>query len=432
MRFLLSGLAGILALSAFGQTTAPMRLTLAEAGAMALKNHPQVLGAQNEIFARNQQVIEAKSAYYPAVNGDLTGSAANYGGRIGAGFLTDSRLFDRFGDGIVINQLISDFGRTANLVAQSRLQASASEQDYQAARYSVLLHVSQAYFNALRAQALVNLAQKTVEARQTQANQVGELARNNLRSQLDVSFADVTVSQAKLLLIRSQNAVQAAFADLTRSLGAQQAATYELAEEATPPSPGANVEDLVRQAMGNRPELTSIRLSREAAYKFEEAERDLKRPNATFAGVAGYMPYIDQITPPHLIPKEYAGAAINLQIPIFNGHLYTSRREEAHYHALEADQHVRDLEDSIARDVRTAWSDAQTAYQAKTVTAEYLREASLALELATSRFQLQLSDIVALTQSQLNQTEAQIEDLNAKYDYQSLYAALEYAIGALR
>ena len=88
---------------------------------------------------------------------------------IGAVFLTDSRLFDRFGDGITPPQLISDFGRTPNLVASSRLAASAAQQTYQATRYDVLLGVNQAYFETLRSQAMVKAAQETVAARQLSA-----------------------------------------------------------------------------------------------------------------------------------------------------------------------------------------------------------------------------------------------------------------------
>ena len=426
-------MAVVWAVPAFGQAgTAPAELKLADAEALALKNHPQVLAAQNETAAQSQRIVEARSAYYPSVDGEVTGSGGNVGARVGAGFISDSRLFNRFGDGVEINQLISDFGRTSNLVSQSRLQAGAAQQNYQATRYDVLLRVNQAYYNALRAQALVKLAEKTVSARQTQADQISSLAQNKLRSQLEVSFADVTVSQAKLLLIRYQNAVQAAFAELTRALGAQQASTYKLVDEPLPPSPSPDVEALVVQALQNRPEAASLRLTREAAYKFLEAERDLKRPTASFVGVAGYMPYIDQITLPRVIPNEYAGAAVNVQIPIFNGHLFTARQEEARYRAIEADQRVRDLEESIARDVRTAWSNSQTAYQGLAVTAEFLREATSAEDLAQARFNLQLSNIVELTQAQLNQTDAQIQSLNAGYDYQSLYSALQYAIGALR
>src|SRR5580658_6544358 len=432
MRLSLFVLAATGAVPLFGQSGAPVQLKLSDAEALALKNHPQVLAAQNETSAQNQRIVETRSAYYPAVDGEMTASGANIGARLGAGFLTDSSLFDRVGDGVLINQLLSDFGRTSSLVAQSKLQANAAEQTYQATRYDVLLRVNQAYFGVLRSQAVVKVAQETVAARQLLADQVGQLAQNKLRSQLDVSFADVTVSKAKLLLLRSQNLVQAAFAELTRAMGAQQAATYQLAEEPMPPSPEPNVETLVQQAMQNRPELAGIRLNRDAAREFEDAERDLKRPTASFVGVGGYMPYIDQINRPRVTPNEYAGAAVNLEIPIFNGHLFTARREEAHYHAVESDQRVRDLEQSVARDVRTAWANAQTGYQGLAVTAEFLREATMALDLAQGRFQLQLASIVELTDAELNQTEAEIENLNARYDYQSAYAALQYAIGSLR
>ena len=80
------------------------------------------------------------------------------GGRIGAGALTDSRLFNRFGQGFVVSQLITDSGRTPNLVANSRLRAQASAQDYQGSRYDVLLAVDRSYFDYLHAQALVKVA----------------------------------------------------------------------------------------------------------------------------------------------------------------------------------------------------------------------------------------------------------------------------------
>jgi outer membrane protein len=431
MRFICCILAGASTI-AFGQVGAPVQLKLSDAEALALKNHPQVLAAQNQASAQNQKIVEARSAYYPTVDGEITGTGANVAGRIGAGYLTTSSLFDRFGDGVEINQLISDFGRTSSLVSQSKLLANASEQNYQATRYDVLLRVNMAYYGALRSQALVKIAQKTVAARQQVDEQITQLAQNRLRSQLDVSFADLNVSKARLLLIRSQNIVQAAFAELTRALGAQQTASYQLSDEPMPPSPVADVEALVRQALQSRPELAGIRLSRDAAYQFEAAERDLKHPTASFIGVAGYMPYIDQINRPKIIPNEYAGAAVNLEIPIFNGHLFTARREEAHYHALESDQRVRDLEESVSRDVRSAWANAQTAYQNLAVTAEFLQEATMALDLAHGRFDLALASIVELTDSELNQTEAEIEDLNAHYDYQSANAALQYAIGLLK
>jgi outer membrane protein len=66
------------------------------------------------------------------------------------------------------------------------------------------------------------------------------------------------------------------------------------------------------------------------------------------------------------------------------------------------------------------------------VTAQFLRQAALALDLAQGRYNLGLASIVELTQAQLNLTQAEIENLNAKYDYQNQNATLQYTMGALR
>jgi outer membrane protein len=414
----------------FAQTP-PAKLTLKEAEALAVKNHPQILAAEQELGYARQQIVESRSAYFPTIAGDITGSGANQGARIGAGYLTDSRLFNRFGQGITVAQLITDLGRTSNLVASARFQAEASAQNYQATRYNVLLTVNQAYFDVLHAQAVVKVAQQTVDARQLLYDQIDTLARNKLKSQLDVSFADVNVAEAKLLLLRSQDAVQEAFASLSRALGSAQVLNYQLVDEPLPPSPPPSAEPLIAEAMSNRPELAGLQSARQSAERFAEAEKDLARPNVTLVGAAGYIPYIQQLTTQPL-PAEYGGAAVNVQIPIFNGHLFSARREAARYRAMVADQNLRDEQERIARDVRVAWAAATNAFQRIDVTAQFLREASLALDLAQGRYNLGLSSIVELTQAQLNLTQAEIENLSAKYDYQRQYSALQYSIGLLR
>ena len=413
------------------QNTAPVPLTLKDAEALALKNHPQVLAAQATVREYSELVVEARSAYFPTLEADLTGSGGNPQGRIGAGYLPASRLFDRLGTGISLSQLITDSGRTPNLVASSRLQAQASQRTYEATRYDVLLAVDQAYFAALRAQALVKVAEQTVAARQIMSDQVTELAKNKLRSEVDVAFADVNLSEAKLLLLRSQDQVRAAFAELTRALGAQQEMNYKLTDEPLPPSPPIDAESLVVQAYTNRPDLLSLQLQRDAAVKFERAERDLSFPTVSLVGVAGAIPAINQILSTD-VPNNYEGAALNVEVPIFNGHLFTARRAAARYQAQAEDQRVRDLQQRIARDVRVAWSSSKTAIQNIDVTAELLREASLALDLAQGRYNLGLSSIVELYQAELNITQAEIENLNAKYDYQSIFAMLQYTMGLLR
>lgn len=420
------------AMTAAAQTPpAPPALTLDQAVAMALRNHPQVQAAQNEVNYARQQVTVNRSGYYPTLTGEITGSQGNNLARIGAGELAASRLFNRFGQGVEFSQLITDSGRTPNLVASARFDQQATEQTLAATRYDVILAVNRAYFDVLHAQAVVKVAEETVNARQLLADQVTQLANNGLKSEVDVAFADVNVSQAKLLLLRAQDAISSTLAELGRTLGSDQPANYQLAEAPLPPGPPATADALVAQAINNRPELASLRFSSESAYKFFEAEKDLSRPTVTVAAVGGLIPFIN--TPAASpIPLEYEGIGANVSIPVFNGHLFSARREAARQRAFESDQRLRNEQESVARDVRVAYSSAIDAYQRITVTAEFLREAALGLDLAKGRYDNGLSSIVELTQAQLNLTQAALENLAAKYDYQTLYSVLQFTIGALR
>ena len=413
-------------------TLAPAQsLTLPQAVAIAIQNHPRIAAAQNTESAAGQRITQARAPYYPAVSGEITGSQANSLSRVGAGFLTTSSLFTRQGEGIEVNQLITDLGRTGNLVASAKLQAQASAQTTQATRFDVILGVNRAYFGVLESQALVRVAQETVSARQTLDDQVTALGKAQLKSQVDVSFADVNLSEAKLLLIRAQSNLQQSFVDLARALGQDAAPPqYQLTDGPAPGAPPATVEDLVTQAVMNRPELADLRFRYQAARKFETAEKDLKHPSVSLMAVGGALPYIDQN--PRVAPEGYEGIAINVDIPIFNGHLFSAREQAARYEALAANQRVRDLQQQVEHDVRAAWLNATTAYQRIPVTAELVSQAMLAQDLAQGRYDLGLASIVELTQAQLNLTQAQIENVGAQYDYQSAFAFLQYTIGALR
>jgi outer membrane protein len=410
------------------QTPTPRRLTLREAEDLALKNHPKVLAAQNEAAAAGEQVREARAAYYPMLEGDLTGSQGNTGARVGAGSFVASRLFDRFGQGITLSQLVTDLGRTNNLVSSSKLQEQAARQETQATRYEVLLAVNQAYINTLQAQAVVKVAEETVEERKQSLEQVAALAQNKLKSQLDVSFSSVNLSDAKLMLIRARDNVQQEYAELARAIGTEQAASFELVDEPLPASPPEQADALVGEALKNRPEVASLRFSSDAAHRYAEAEKDLVRPVVSVAGVAGFLPWINS----NGLPSEYEGAAVNIEIPVFNGHLFAARREAARYQAAAADQRLRDLQLRVTRDVRAAWASATTAYQRMDVAAQFVQEAKMAVDLSQGRYDLGLSSIVELTQAQLNLTRAEIEELAAKYDYELQYSTLQFSIGALR
>src|SRR5713226_8861106 len=115
-----------------------------------------------------------------------------------------------------------------------------------------------------------------------------------------------------------------------------------------------------------------------------------------------------------------------------NGGLLTARGAEASLRARAEEQHLRDLENRVARDVRTAWLDAQASFLRLDLTEQLLAQASDAADLAQARYDIGLGSIVELSQAQLNKTRAELEQATARYDYQTRTAVLRFQIGALK
>jgi outer membrane protein len=409
-------------------------LTLHDAEQIALQNHPQIQAAGNLANAAQARVTQTKSVYYPLVYGSASGSYAENDTRIGAGGLTSPRVFDRYGNGLTVNQLVTDFGRTHELVKSSSEHAKAEQENVVTTREQVLLQVDEAYFGILRAQAVLTVAQETVKDRQLVSDQVTELEKNKIKSGLDVSFANVNLAQAQLLLIQAQNDLQASFAQLSVALGYADQRTFQLTEEPVPLAPPADVSTVIAQALRDRPELAGQRLNVQSAQSYATAERDLWFPTISAVGVAGLTPAIDAggLAPTTLPAPRYAAAGFNVNIPLFNGHQFGALRAEANYQAEAQNDYLRDLQDRIVRDVRMAWLNANSGYQRLSVTRQLLDQANQALDLAQSRYRLGLSSIVELSQAQLNQTQALIDETTAKYDYEGQISALNFQLGALR
>jgi len=405
-----------------GSPGAPTVLSVKDAQALALKNNPQISVARLTALASFQVTREVRSSLWPTAQVDLTAVDSNPGSRITAGALNNPTVYQRAAAGATVSQLLTDFGRTTNLVSSANLAAKAENQNALATKEQILLAVDHAFYNALQTQAVLTVAQQTVKDRQTVSDQVRALFRSKLKSELDFSFANVNLAQAKLLLLDAENNVNAAQAALSAVLGFQNLQNFELVEDttaiATPPD---NVDDLINTAFTMRPEILALEFQSESAQKFQKAERDLLFPDIRALGAVGDTPVRNPI-----ISSWYGAVGVNVDIPVFNGFLYTARAREAALRAQATQERLRDIRDRIARDVRTSWLNAKTAYDRLAVTHQLLDQANLALNLAQARYKLGLGSIVELSQAQLQQTQAQISDVSAGYDYRLTLAVLQY------
>lgn len=402
-------------------------LTLTEAEHLAIEHNPRISVARLLQLAQAQVTREVRSGELPTAAANLTAVDSHDGSRITAGALNNPIVYERAAGGITVSQLITDFGRTHNLVLSAQSQARAQADVQRATTADIVLAVDQAFYNVLGSQAVLKVAEQTVAARQATADQIGALASSKLKSSLDLSFANVELSQAKLLLLDSQNAEQDSMANLNALIGSEQDERYNLVDQ-TPseaqPAPG-NVESLVQLAFNSRPDLAALKENSVAATQFSRAEHALNRPTISALGTAGGTP----IRPDQITSSWYGAVGANVSIPIFNGFLYSARAREADLRAAAVKEEVRNLRELIARDVRTSALSAQAAFHRIEVTKQLLDQSNLALDLAQTRYKLGLSGIVELSQAQLAQTQAEIAHANARYAYQTALAVLSFQTG---
>jgi outer membrane protein len=404
------------------------QLTLQEAHQAALRSHPAISVADLKALAARQVTRQFRSAFFPTLSANAVAvGTANDNTRLSAiGALNNPTIYDRNAEGLILSQLITDFGRTANLTGSAKLQAEAEANSAQATREQILLAVDGAFYSAQQAQSVARVAEQTVAERQLFLEQVIALVSNKLKSELDLSFARVNLDDGRLLLSKAQNDLQAAFARLANLMAQREPKNYRLVEEPLPPELSTNVSEFVQLGLQSRPDLLSLRNSQAAAFKFARAERALRYPTFSAVGSAGLVPVGNSA-----LGDNYAAGGLILSVPLYAGGLYSARQQEAELRSQAAAESLRDLENNVVRDVRIAWLDAQNAFDRLRITAELLDNAKQSYDLAQARYANQLSSIVEFNQAQLNLLSAQIAYTDTQYEYLLQRSALNYQTGSL-
>jgi outer membrane protein len=405
----------------------PQVLTMADAEQMALKNHPAIESSSLQAEAEKQRIDEARSARYPFASASVTAVGADDASRMAAGGLNNPVLYSRMATGVNVTQNLLDFGRTSHLIDSSKSAAAAAGERVRATKADVILAVRRAYYNSLRADTVLQVAQATVEARQNVVDQVSELVKADLKSSLDLSFANTNLAEAKLLVSTAQNERRAARANLAQAVGRQDLDNFELAQTPEPKLEPLALSELRQEALQKRPELEAARLELQSRQSFAAAEGALRFPSLALTASAGVVP--QRVSE---VQSNYGAVGLNVSLPFLNGGLYKARRAEAELRARSMSRHVTDLENRVTRDLTVAWLDVNTASERIGLTQQFVDQATQALELAQTRYDLGLGSIVELSQAQLFKTNAQIQYTTARYDYGIRLTQLEYQAGLLQ
>lgn len=406
---------------------APASLTLGEAQKIALANHPQIKASDYEAKAAEADITATRSGYFPQISGNAIRAFANPNTRLAAtGGLNNPTVIDRGSFGIGASQLITDFGRTNAEVDAAEAALQAEQQRGNLTRAGVLLNVTRAYFNSLRAETLQKIAKETLKTRQTLLDQITSLHDVKMRSDLDLSLAKQGIDDANLLMLKAENGHEDSMAELSEALGYSDTHEFTLTyvDDATPPS--GTMDSSLHMALANNPDLAALRADADAADHEATATRRAYYPTLSAVGFAGETPVrtVDQ----HINPT-YGAGGVNLSIPIYTGGRQTADADKAEAKANAAKTRVTIKTNQLARDVRQAFDNVQIAYKNIAVTQQMRDNAAKSLDLTQARYDIGKSSIVDLSQAQLAATQAAVTATDAQYQYLVQRAVLDYTIG---
>jgi outer membrane protein len=404
-------------------------LTLEEAQRVALENHPEIKAATFEAQSSEEDETIARSGYYPQVSGNAVRAFADPNTRIAAtSGLNDPTVIDRGSAGIGVSQLITDFGRTTALIDSSKAAVEAQRQRTDLSRTEVLLNVTRAYYDTLRTQAMLNVAQDTLKTRKTLLEQIKSLRDVQMKSDLDLSIANQGVSDAQMLLVKGQNNQAAAMAALSEALGYSEPHDYKLADAGKPKAPSGNIDLLLDAALAQNPELAALKSDYAAAKKAADAAKRESYPTISAVGFVGDTPI--RTEDQHINPT-YATGGINLTIPFFTGGKLTADTDKATYKEKAALSRIDIKKNKLVRDIHTVFDNVQTAYKNIDLTEQMHRNTRQSLELTQARYDIGKSSIVDLSQAQLAETQAAVAEADTRYDYLIQQAVLKYIVGSL-
>jgi outer membrane protein TolC len=400
-------------------------LTLEEAVATALRQHPAVITAQRAIEGADARIRQARADYFPQLGANgiakvgLSG-ATNQLGMIG---LPNSPFYRNLADSLNAHYIAYDFGRTKRSVRVERRRREAAEADLAATEARVILGAERAFYNLLHTRRLRDVAAETVRSRETTVRQAQALYEGKIRSRVDLDLARVGLSEAQLELIEAENAIRKAFADLGRALGASQDADYDLTAPDLAPAQPDPLEKLIQEAYQHRPDLRSLQAEREAVSESVQVARSRRKPFLSFVFSGGYARFT------HVLARQLLAGGAGLAMPVFTGFQLEGEIEESEARLRLLDSSIEELMQQIALETRTAYFQLQNALQSLPtlrLRAEYSREA---VRLASARYRERLGTIVELNQAEAGLAEAEAGEVTGIYRVKSAEAELRFAVG---
>lgn len=420
-------------------------LRLDEAIRIGLDQHPLVERSRYSSLIAKALTRQTQGERYPWLEASVAGTAGSLrivttDGKIihdrgGHGFDPGGALAkhnqNMLTGGLLLNQLISDFGYTAHRILANEANEAASEKEILTNKAFVILNVQKAYLGCLLQNNLVTIAAETVKQRQAVRDQVQALYKHQLKSKVDLDLVLVEVSNAELSLIRAQNDLKQAFAGLNNAMGIDGPDRYELEQIPIQVTPGPAVETLVTIGLNDRPELLGNRDRLVASDELLKAVKALNFGSLSAVGSIGITKYGD--VHDSGIPSDgvapFWGLGATMKFPIFTGFRIQNQIKEAGHRKGETEEELQNLANEIVLQIIRAYLTRTTNAEQIALERERVAFAKDALLLAQERYRLGLNPIVEVVRSTAVLFESESRLAEARYIYKTSEAVVSYATG---
>jgi outer membrane protein len=419
-----------LAASALAQDAAPLKLTLHDAVALALKQNPQVILANLNVEQSSRDVQLARAGLLPQAGATLGESVHrnNIQTAFGAsipGFAQHIGPFEVFQTGIGFSGTIFDLTLWRRYRSSQVGVTAAHAQENTVREESVLLVVSQ-YLGSQRATADVSAAQSRVDLAQALYDQASDLQKNGVGTGIDTLRANVQLQNEKQRLIVARTQLETSLFGLSRLLNIDPHRPVEIADQVEFfQTPAVSADQTLEHAYTTRPEFHQIAAQEQRAELGLREAKDARLPKITFSG--GWLQ--QGLTPNSVIPVyQYEG---DINIPLFTGGRIQAEQAKAAIAIRQLKQQEQELRNTVALQVKTAIARLDSARSEVTVANLGVDLARQEVEQARDRFQAGVANNIEVITAQDELARANDNQIAALYRYNQARADLAHAAGQM-
>ena len=397
-------------------------VTLEECIKFALGNNPQIREAIEEISASDARIKQAWSSFFPQFTWTTNGSRNRnllFSDAIGA----SSAVYNYYILGqISVSQMIYDFGITQNQVTIKKLGYKTAQENLTSVVNDVIKETKDKYYGLLYAYENLKAKSDNVEKFELFYNQAKALYEIGLNPKVDVTIAEVNLSDAKLQKIQAQKNLDVAIAELNFAMGIPHDTRFNVHERLEYAPCDITLEDAMLIAEESRPDLKIAKLMIESARQNVKLTKKSYFPKITAQGniaVGGSEPTSNW---------GYAWGGY-LDFPMINVlNINQQIKEQKALYSKQMANSTR-IEQKIALEIQSAYYTLIERQNQLPVAFLGMKQAKENYEISFGRYKVGVGNPIELKDAQIVYMNAQLSYYNALYQYNSAKANLEKAIG---